>query len=411
LNRKDRGPGGIKLAVVNASPHPAAQQLVDALKAEKAFNVVTQFDNPDKSKRALTESDARALIRDRVLRFAVIIPADLIPHDDFGLRLKTLSDPRNEIEAQMVTGLLQRTIFSSVPQLLGQSLQVRARSVLGNARLERFNTALADTIVSTFGGDKAEVGRMISSGDLGLTASTPATPNAEGPNFANSTSNRNPIGDLVKIENEQVVGKSVKSPDATRIIGGQAMMFLLFAIAGSSAAFFDEKNAGLFQRLLSAPLTRGHLLWSRFCFGVLLGLVQLTTLFAAGSLMYGVDILSHLGPLLVVCCASAAACASFGMLVAAIAPNAQAASGLATFLVLMMSATGGAWFPLSLMPEFMQTVGKFTIVYWSIEGFLQVLWAGDSLLQVLPTVGVLLGTATVVMAVSIWRLNQKKIFG
>jgi len=99
------------------------------------------------------------------------------------------------------------------------------------------------------------------------------------------------------------------------------------------------------------------------------------------------------------------------MFVAAFSPNAQAAAGLSTFLVLTMSATGGAWFPMSLMPEFMQTVGKFTLVYWSMEGFAQVLWAGDTLLEVLPIVGTLLGIAGAVMALSIWRLNRRNIFG
>ena len=215
----------------------------------------------------------------------------------------------------------------------------------------------------------------------------------------------------MKIDNEQVVGKDVKSPEATRVIGGQAMMFLLFALSGGAAAFFDEKNTGIFQRLLSAPVTRAQLMWSRFIWGILLGLVQLTALFIAGHFMFGVDVFHHIGGLLVICTAAAAACTAFGMFIAAFTPNAQAASGLSTFLVLTMSATGGAWFPISLMPPFMQTIGKFTITYWSMEGFSQVLWAGDSLLQILPTVALLLGIAGAVMALSIWRLNRRNIFG
>ena len=37
LNRKDTGPSGISLGVVNASDNPAAKKLVAALKAEPAF--------------------------------------------------------------------------------------------------------------------------------------------------------------------------------------------------------------------------------------------------------------------------------------------------------------------------------------------------------------------------------------
>jgi ABC-2 type transport system permease protein len=188
-------------------------------------------------------------------------------------------------------------------------------------------------------------------------------------------------------------------------------MFLLFAVSNGSAAFFDEKNAGLFQRLLAAPVRRSQLLWSRFLFSVLLGLVQLTTMFCMGQLLYGVEVSTHLPGLLVVCVTASAACAAFGMLIAAVAPNAQAASGLATFFVMLMSATGGAWFPLSLMPPFMQKLGKLTLVYWSMEGFSQVLWAGDSLARLLPTLGILVAIAVGVMVIAVWRINRKPIFG
>lgn len=340
----------------------------------------------------------------------------------------------------MVNGLLQKAIFSNVPELLGQSLQSRAREFLGDERFNQFNRSLAGAITRAFGGDPAEVQREIEAGGIGLKQVTkaardptlrrldepargtgvspvgvgPTRPTGETPVPPGSTQPKTTAEDffprLVKIDQEQVVGKDVRSPLATRLVGGWAIMFLLFAVSGSSAAFFDEKNAGLFQRLLSAPVTRAQLLWSRFLYGVVLGLVQLTALFAAGRLLYGIDVFGHLGNLLVVCAFAAAACASFGMFIAAVAPNAQAANGLSTFVVMVMSATGGAWYPMSLMPEFMQKIGKLTVVYWSMEGFAQVLWAGSSFRELLPILGVLAGITAGVMAIAVWRLNQKQIF-
>jgi len=436
LNRKDSGPNGITLAVVNASENPAAQKLVDALKAEPAFRVLTKYINADKSERPLTEADVRAMIHDRDFRFAVVIPQDVIPDGGIGLHLKILSDPRNEIEAQTVNGLLQKTIFSNVPELLGQSLQARAKQFLGGPALENFNSSVATAVAGAFGGDPAKIKQRIASGDFlfksdeppapakpvdpalrrldapaARNAAIPAAPPAPPAKSARKKAVDDFFASIVKIDNEQVVGKDVKSPEATRVIGGQAMMFLLFALSNGAAAFFDEKNSGIFQRILSAPVSRAQLLWSRFIWGVLLGLVQLTTLFTAGHFMFGVDVFHHVFGLLVVCTAAAATCTAFGMFVAAFSPNAQAGAGLATFLVLTMSATGGAWFPMSFMPPFMQTIGKFTLVYWSMEGFAQVLWAGDSFLQILPTVGLLFAIAGSVMALSIWRLNRRNIFG
>jgi ABC-2 type transport system permease protein len=408
LNSKSSdGPSGIRLAVVNQSGHPASAKLVDALKAEKAFRVWTKRLNPDKSERLLTEADVRAMIDQNELRFAVVIPADVIREDAIGIQLKILSNPQNEIETQTVNGLLQKTIFSSVPELLGQSLQSQARKAIGDSGLAQFNRGMAEVIASAFDGDKAAIQRSMERGDFGLSGAFSA---ASDRTATGNSSIGNALTNLVKIETEQVVGKQVKSPAATRVVGGWAMMFLLFALSGSASAFFEEKKTGIFQRLLAAPVRRSHLLWSRFIFGVLLGLVQLTTLFCAGRVMYGIDVFGHLGNLIVICTAAAAACTAFAMLLVSITPTAAAASGLATFLVLTMSACGGAWFPISLMPPVMQDVAKFTIVYWSMEGFTQVLWAGKSFTQILPTVGVLWAIAAGVMALALWRFNRGRLF-
>jgi ABC-2 type transport system permease protein len=454
INRKDSGPNGIPLAVVNLSDNPGAARLIDALTAEKSFHVLTKFVNPDKTTRLLTEDDARTMMRatDPDFRFALVIPADLISTKTIGLRFKILSNPRNEIETQTVNGVLQKTIFTNVPELLGESLQARAKDFLGDARLKQFNSSIAGAIASTFGRDKAQIERDMASGDFGLSAikstkskktvdptlrqlainptspvggvpsphdtpaPSPTTASSADPSTLNAqpSTNKSPAADavsnLIKLETEQVVGADVKSPAATSIVGGWAIQFLLFALSASAASLFRERDAGIFQRLLASPVTRTQILLSKFLYGISIGMIQLLVLFFAGRVLFGIEVEKHLGLLVLVCGFTAAACTSFGMLLAAIAPNAEAASGMATFLIMMMSALGGAWFPISLMPQFIQQFSKLTLVYWSMEGFSSVLWAGMGLTQILPILGILGGITATVMSIAIWRFNRGKIF-
>jgi len=429
---QNKGPNGILLAVVNLSPEPAAAKLVAALKAEKGLRLITEHENADGTKRPLTEADVRAAIKDNNYRFALILPPDLLPEKGFGVRMKFLSDPRNEIEAQMVNGLLQKTVFSHVPELLGESLQRQAHRLLGSPRLENFNRTIANTVADHFGGDREKIFAQMNSGDFGFSAlgqaPTPAAKpidpslrrldtNAK-PAAATTTADAKPAASaapdifsrIVKIETEQVAGKQVANPMAARTVGGYAIMFLLMAVSGSAATLFEEKHSGIFQRLLSAPVRPAHILCARFLFGMILGLVQLTAMFLAGRLFFGLEIFQHALPLLAVSLSAAAACSAFGMLVAAISPSAAAAQGISTFVVISMSAVGGAWFPTSIMPDYIQRLSKFTIVYWAVEGFTDVLWAGRSLLEVLPRIGVLTGIAAVVMVVAVWRFNKGTLF-
>ncbi len=411
VNRKDSGPNGIPVAIVNASDNPAAAKLVEVLKGEKSFRVITQFVNPDKTTRPLVEADLRPLMQKpgADFRFALVLPLDLIGKSELGLHLKFLSNPRNEIETQTVNGLLQKAIFSNVPELLSQSLQARAKDFLGDARFDRFNDSMAAAISAAFGGDQEKIRQRISSGDFGFGGPAKSAPPAGAGEVAKPAA-PDIFSKIVRIETEQVVGAKVKSPMATSLVGGWAIQFLLFALSASATSLFRERDAGIFQRILASPVTRAHILWSKFIYGVTLGLVQLVVLFVASSALYGIEVLPHLGLLAIVCVFAAAACTSFGMLLAAVSSSPEAASGLATFLIMLMSAIGGAWFPISLMPQVIQQFSKLTLVYWSMEGFSAVLWAGQSFVQVLPILGILAGITAVVMSLAIWQFNRGKIF-
>lgn len=291
----------------------------------------------------------RELIRQDRFRFGVILSPGDSAGKWRGLNLRILGNPRNAVETQTFHAVLQRAVLSGLPELLGAP-------------------------DSGEGGSAAFLSR------------------------------------LVRVENEQVTGGDVQSPGAASVVGGWAVMFLLFSLTVSSTSIFDEKKAGLYQRMLSGPVTRTHLVLGKFCWGVLLGMVQLLTLFFTGQLLFGLDITGHLPALLMVCTAAAAACTAFGLLIASLTSTAESARSLATFLILVMSALGGAWFPVSLMPEFIQQIARGTIVYWAMEGFTGVLWAGRTALEILPCLAVLSGTAAFVMLVALWRFRRARVF-
>ena len=162
--------------------------------------------------------------------------------------------------------------------------------------------------------------------------------------------------------------------------------------------------------MLSAPVRLSHILWARFLFGVALATLQLIALFSAGKILFGIELFSHAGPLLALIVSVGAACTAFGMLLAAVSSSHEMAMGLANLIVLVMCAVGGAWFPVSMMPAFIQHFSKLTIVYWAVEGFTSVLWAGQSFREILPTIGILLGVAVAVMAVATLCFKRSAMF-
>jgi ABC-2 type transport system permease protein len=401
VNRTDPGPSAVPLAVVDASSSDAGARLVDALRREKSFDVITTVPDGRDGTRPLAEADLRPLMRKDKFRFAVVLPGDFLSSGHLGLHLKLLSDPRNQIETQTVTGLLEKTLFTEAPQWLGQAMQNRAREAVGDARLHAFDRKLAEAQAAAFGGDAEQIDRDIEAGDLGW-GKTPAS--------SGSGSADDVLAHLVKIDREQVAGADVGSPLATQMVGGWAMQFLLFALVASATSLFHERDLGIFQRILSGPVSRSGILWSKFLYGVALGILQLVILFLAGRILFGIEVGTRLPQLVVVCAFAAAACAAFGMVLASVSRTPEAARGLATFAILLMSALGGAWFPVSFMPAFMQHFSRLTLVYWSIEGFVQVLWVHAGFLELLPTLAILGGIAVALFSIAWWRFQRGPIF-
>ncbi|MBP8257548.1 MAG: ABC transporter permease [Opitutaceae bacterium] len=404
VNRESTGPVGIPLAVVNQSAGAkAADAIIAALAREKTFRLIATSKDSNGADVPLTEERVRALFRENRIRFALIFPPDTEGDEEFGLKVRYLNNPRNEIETQTVNGILQKTIFTSAPSVLMDSLRKRATKAIGASGTETFYRSIARSVGQNFDADPDRIFDEMMRGDILMPSSTAGTP-------SNSEASTAFLDRMIKIESEQVSGKQVKNAAATRSVGGWAVMFMLFSVSGAATSLFEEKKAGLFRRILAAPVKRSHILWSKYLFCTTLGLVQLAALFIAGRLFFRIDITSNLPNLILICLAASSACTAFGMLLASIARSPAAASAIATFLILTMSALGGAWFPISLMPDFIQSLSKLTIVYWAMEGFLQVLWANCTLVDLLPYLGVLVGIAVVINVVSILRFNRGRMF-
>jgi len=98
------------------------------------------------------------------------------------------------------------------------------------------------------------------------------------------------------------------------------------------------------------------------------------------------------------------------MLITSFSKSLSQANGIATILILIMSAIGGSWFPVFLLPDWMQVISKTTITYWSVDGFLQVLWRHAPLSGIAINIVVLLGIAIIVNGIALYRFKRGNIF-
>lgn len=392
------GPTGIDIAFMNNSDSKIAKKLESVLDTTQAFHLVRQFRDDNGKMVPFDTNSIKDYIRKGNAVAALVIPNDAFTDTSMGLKLKFFYDPKNNMEMQMIEGVLTQRIMTQMPSLFMTGMQHKAESYLGTKEGKSFNRQIAETVSKYFNVDTSKILNWYKF-DL-----------ADSTNFDSAASKSNFFSNMLQLDKEQLVGKEVNNPNATRSVGGWAMMFLLFTLTATSTSLFDENKSGVVLRILSSPVSRVHILWGKYLYNFSLGFIQLLVMFFVGYLLFRIDIFSNFFNLLLIIIASSLACTAFGMLLAAVSKTTAQASGLGTLLILTMSGIGGAWFPTFILPPFIQILSKFSLVYWAMEGFMNVLWRGSNTIELLPYIGVLIGIAAVVNIFSIIRFKKGNLF-
>jgi ABC-2 type transport system permease protein len=211
------------------------------------------------------------------------------------------------------------------------------------------------------------------------------------------------------IKDHDVLGHGDKHPSISFFAAGIGIMFLMFGVAGRSAILIEERETGVLTRLLAARVTLTQLLVGRWLFLVALGSVQVCVMFTWGWLVFGLDLWTprHLAGFGVMTAVSAAAAAGFGLMLSAACRSRAQLTGLATVLILILSALGGSLFPSFLMPEGLRRLGRIAFNAWALEGYQKVFWYDVPVRNLLPQVVVLLVSCLSFLLLARWLIGQR----
>ena len=209
-------------------------------------------------------------------------------------------------------------------------------------------------------------------------------------------------------EDEIIVNSSTIIPEGiNQSSPGMLAMFATFGMIGGAAVLIQERQAGTLRRLLVMPIAKGSILLGKLLGILLTGLLQMTILILVAALFFGVPWgNAPLALALLVFC-FALAITSLGMMMAALTRTLAQANAMGTIIVLSLSALGGAWWPLDIVPDWMQLVGRLSPISWAMNGFHDIITRNLGVTAVLPEVAVLLGFTAVFLTIGIWRFQYE----
>ena len=105
--------------------------------------------------------------------------------------------------------------------------------------------------------------------------------------------------------------------------------------------------------------------------------------------MFGVDYAGNLGLILITLLIFAWFSAALGLLIGAVLKRPEQAQGTCLLMSLIMAALGGCWWPMEIVPDFMQTLGHVFPTAWSMDALHQLISFGGGFAEIQTELGIL----------------------
>ena len=376
----------IEVLVVDEDVTEGSGRFVEGLRRETGLDVRT-FAPPEKGRPAgspvaYTAATAEAAVKRGDAPVAVIVPKGFGARPiSFGPaadppKVTVLADSADPIAPQVLGGLIQKVVMTSMPQSMARAGMDEVDKWSGGLTAEQ--KARMEEALRSMGG--------------------PPPPGQADPAAGS--------GGLVAVETRDVVGETKANPTVAFYAAGFGVMFLLFSAAGAGGALIEEAESGTLDRILATKVDMTRLLLGKLLYLTGVGIVQLTLMFVWGALVFGVDLAGHLAGFAVMTIATAIASSTFGLMLASVSRSRMQLVAISNLAILIMSALGGSMYPRFLMPDKMQKIGLLTLNAWAIDGFQKIFWRDEPVWAVWPQVAVLIGVGIVFFLIA-RRLAQR----
>ncbi len=189
------------------------------------------------------------------------------------------------------------------------------------------------------------------------------------------------------------------------------MFFMIIIISGS---MITERLGGSWTRLQLIPGSFSHILIGKMLFYVILGSLQfymmllvgiyLMPLFDLPSLQLGGS--SLLLFVFVICISTCAT--TFGLLIGSIFKTTNQALPVAAISVVILSAIGGVWVPVEVLPDSLQAISTLSPMRWGLEGINNLLLRNCGWRELVLPIGILLGGSIITLFFS-WMIELKRM--
>lgn len=187
---------------------------------------------------------------------------------------------------------------------------------------------------------------------------------------------------------------------------GSGFLFYVLSISMLQVAslILKEKQLGTLSRIRQAPVERLEYIFSVFLAGVLILLVNLLSLHALITYAFGVYTTLSMYLLWFY---YGLVWLFIGIFMALIVNSSAVHGSLIPILTVITSMLGGSYWPIWLMPEFMQKIARITPQYWANDA-MEILQQGQSLQGIPQHLLALTGFTALFLSLGVFALRRSR---
>ncbi|MGD9118161.1 MAG: ABC transporter permease [Dehalococcoidia bacterium] len=213
---------------------------------------------------------------------------------------------------------------------------------------------------------------------------------------------------LIAYSTEKVGDVEEQSP-ANWVIPGYLVMFVFFGAALGAETIVRERQNNTLERLLASSVRRESILGGIFTGTAAKGLVQILLFLVIGLLLFNMDMGNSPAGVVILSILMVIVSASFAIMLATLVKTQRSAGSIAVLASLVLAPIGGCWWPLFIMPDWLQALAKITPHGWATTGFNKLMLFGADFGAVVPEMLVLLGFAALFAVIAVWRFRTSAV--
>ena len=339
------------ILIANKDKGPVGKKLIEGLSSNKSFILHT-----DEEGTELTDTRLKELLQTGTYKIGVVIPENAS---------KALIGASNKMANEMAESLGLPGSLQEVQLDDDAAIQLLFDPVTKPSFRSSLNFALNQQVVQVKMDILLDRMSKMSTGDSSNTVRLSSA-----------------VSHVLTVKERSLSEQSRLSPKLNSVqhnVPAYALFGMFLIVVPIAGNMIRESDEGSSLRIRLIPNASDRVTVGKISFYILVCLLQFFVMLQVGIYLlplFGLPTLvlgsQPMALIPVAICISFAA-VSFGYFIGTIFKTANQAMPFGAIVVVLLAALGGIWVPVDVLPRAMQTVAKFSPMYWSLEGVNQII--------------------------------------